>query len=68
MVLQEVIRTNTLLYCRSGSTTSRNNVEQQLLVAKEGVEKIKTKQNTEFGTFHVAHSSALDDVDRKILT
>lgn len=48
--------------------TLQNNVEQQLLVAKEGVEKIKTKQNTEFGTFHVAHSSALDDVDRKILT
>lgn len=68
MVLQEVIRTNTLLYYRSSSTTSRNNVEEQLPVAKEGVEKIKTKQNTQFGTHHVARSSALDDVDHKILT
>lgn len=31
-------------------------------------EKIKKKRNTLFGTFHVAHSSSLDDVDHKILT
>ncbi|KAJ8392048.1 hypothetical protein AAFF_G00078540 [Aldrovandia affinis] len=42
--------------------------ERQLLVAKEGAEKIKKKRNTLFGTFHVAHSSSLDDVDHKILT
>lgn len=30
-------------------------------------EKIKKKRNTLFGTFHVAHSSSLDDVDHKIL-
>lgn len=31
-------------------------------------EKIKKKRNTLFGTFHVAHSSSLDDVDHKILS
>ncbi|KAG9348489.1 hypothetical protein JZ751_002225 [Albula glossodonta] len=58
----------------------KQNAERQLLVAKEGVrnhrawreetanaEKIKKKRNTLFGTFHVAHSSSLDDVDHKIL-
>nr|XP_058924714.1 stromal interaction molecule 1 isoform X4 [Kogia breviceps] len=34
----------------------------------EQAEKIKKKRNTLFGTFHVAHSSSLDDVDHKILT
>ncbi|XP_023694624.2 stromal interaction molecule 1a isoform X3 [Paramormyrops kingsleyae] len=43
------------------------NAERQLIVAKEGAEKIKKKRNTLFGTFHVAHSSSLDDVDHKIL-
>ncbi|XP_068787015.1 stromal interaction molecule 1 isoform X5 [Struthio camelus] len=46
----------------------KHNAEKQLLVAKEGAEKIKKKRNTLFGTFHVAHSSSLDDVDHKILT
>ncbi|XP_056296703.1 stromal interaction molecule 1a isoform X4 [Pseudoliparis swirei] len=46
----------------------KQNAEKQLLVAKEGAEKIKKKRNTLFGTFHVAHSSCLDDVDHKILT
>ncbi|NXI87668.1 STIM1 protein, partial [Rhipidura dahli] len=46
----------------------KQNAEKQLLVAKEGAEKIKKKRNTLFGTFHVAHSSSLDDVDHKILT
>uniref|UniRef100_A0A8B9LNN1 Stromal interaction molecule 1 n=1 Tax=Astyanax mexicanus TaxID=7994 RepID=A0A8B9LNN1_ASTMX len=45
----------------------KQNAEKQLLVAKEGAEKIKKKRNTLFGTFHVAHSSSLDDVDHKIL-
>uniref|UniRef100_A0A3Q3WRL7 SAM domain-containing protein n=1 Tax=Mola mola TaxID=94237 RepID=A0A3Q3WRL7_MOLML len=45
----------------------KHNAERQLLVAKEGAEKIKKKRNTLFGTFHVAHSSSLDDVDHKIL-
>ncbi|CAB1315782.1 unnamed protein product [Coregonus sp. 'balchen'] len=31
-------------------------------------DKIKKKRSTLFGTFHVAHSSSLDDVDHKILT
>lgn len=31
-------------------------------------EKIKKKRGTLFGTFHVAHSSSLDDVDHKILS
>ncbi|XP_076138715.1 stromal interaction molecule 1a isoform X1 [Alosa pseudoharengus] len=46
----------------------KQNAERQLLVAKEGAEKIKKKRNTLFGTFHVAHSSSLDDVDHKILS
>ncbi|TNN72972.1 Stromal interaction molecule 1 [Liparis tanakae] len=46
----------------------KQNAEKQLLVAKEGAEKIKKKRNTLFGTFHVAHSSSLDDVDHKILS
>lgn len=46
----------------------KQSAEKQLLLAKEGAEKIKKKRNTLFGTFHVAHSSSLDDVDHKILT
>uniref|UniRef100_A0A671TBB8 Stromal interaction molecule 1-like n=1 Tax=Sinocyclocheilus anshuiensis TaxID=1608454 RepID=A0A671TBB8_9TELE len=46
----------------------KQNAERQLQVAKEGAEKIKKKRNTLFGTFHVAHSSSLDDVDHKILS
>ncbi|XP_036443565.1 stromal interaction molecule 1b isoform X1 [Colossoma macropomum] len=46
----------------------KQNAERQLLVAKEGAEKIKKKRGTLFGTFHVAHSSSLDDVDHKILS
>lgn len=34
-------------------------------MAKRGAEKIKKKQNTLFETFHVAHNSSLDSVDRK---
>ncbi|GAA6073671.1 stromal interaction molecule 1a isoform X1, partial [Tachysurus ichikawai] len=45
----------------------KQNAEKQLQIAKEGAEKIKKKRNTLFGTFHVAHSSSLDDVDHKIL-
>ncbi|XP_056140816.1 stromal interaction molecule 1b [Lampris incognitus] len=48
--------------------TKRQNAERQLLQAKEGAEKIKKKRSSLFGTFHVAHSSSLDDVDHKILT
>ncbi|XP_069828835.1 stromal interaction molecule 1 [Dendropsophus ebraccatus] len=46
----------------------KQNAEKQLMLAKEGAEKIKKKRNTLFGTFHVAHSSSLDDVDHKILS
>ncbi|XP_051956510.1 stromal interaction molecule 1-like isoform X3 [Xyrauchen texanus] len=46
----------------------KQNAERQLIMAKEGAEKIKKKRGTLFGTFHVAHSSSLDDVDHKILT
>ncbi|XP_051963243.1 stromal interaction molecule 1-like isoform X1 [Xyrauchen texanus] len=45
----------------------KQNAERQLQVAKDGAEKIKKKRNTLFGTFQVAHSSSLDDVDTKIL-
>ncbi|XP_060792226.1 stromal interaction molecule 1b isoform X2 [Neoarius graeffei] len=46
----------------------KQSAEKQLLMAKEGAEKIKKKRGTLFGTFHVAHSSSLDDVDHKILS
>ncbi|XP_029304351.1 stromal interaction molecule 1b isoform X2 [Cottoperca gobio] len=46
----------------------RQSAERQLLQAREGAEKIKKKRSSLFGTFHVAHSSSLDDVDHKILS
>ncbi|XP_056302139.1 stromal interaction molecule 1b isoform X2 [Danio aesculapii] len=46
----------------------KQSAERQLIVAKEGAEKIKKKRGSIFGTFHVAHSSSLDDVDHKILS
>ncbi|XP_068436084.1 stromal interaction molecule 1-like isoform X2 [Clinocottus analis] len=46
----------------------RQSAEKQLLQAREGAEKIKKKRSSLFGTFHVAHSSSLDDVDHKILS
>ncbi|XP_078786675.1 stromal interaction molecule 1 isoform X1 [Oryzias latipes] len=46
----------------------KQSAERQLLQAKEGAEKIKKKRSSLFGTFHVAHSSSLDDVDHKILS
>ncbi|XP_062867550.1 stromal interaction molecule 1b isoform X2 [Trichomycterus rosablanca] len=46
----------------------KQSAEKQLLMAKEGAEKIKRKKGTLFGTFHVAHSSSLDDVDHQILS
>ncbi|XP_074528985.1 stromal interaction molecule 1-like isoform X2 [Halichoeres trimaculatus] len=46
----------------------KQNAERQLLQAREGAEKIKKKRSSLFGTFHVAHSSSLDDVDHKILS
>ncbi|XP_073681268.1 stromal interaction molecule 1b isoform X1 [Garra rufa] len=46
----------------------KQQAERQLIVAKEGAEKIKKKRGSLFGTFHVAHSSSLDDVDHKILS
>ncbi|XP_029028805.1 stromal interaction molecule 1-like [Betta splendens] len=46
----------------------KQSAEWQLLQAKEGAEKIKKKRSSLFGTFHVAHSSSLDDVDHKILS
>ncbi|XP_065143281.1 stromal interaction molecule 1b isoform X1 [Paramisgurnus dabryanus] len=46
----------------------KQSAEKQLILAKEGAEKIKKKRGTLFGTFQVAHSSSLDDVDHKILS
>ncbi|XP_073727274.1 stromal interaction molecule 1b isoform X2 [Misgurnus anguillicaudatus] len=46
----------------------KQSAERQLILAKEGAEKIKKKRGTIFGTFQVAHSSSLDDVDHKILS
>ncbi|XP_056298580.1 stromal interaction molecule 2 isoform X2 [Pseudoliparis swirei] len=45
----------------------KQNAEFQLSVAKEEAEKIKKKRGSVFGTLQVAHSSSLDEVDRKIL-
>uniref|UniRef100_A0A8C4R9M0 Stromal interaction molecule 1b n=1 Tax=Eptatretus burgeri TaxID=7764 RepID=A0A8C4R9M0_EPTBU len=45
----------------------RQLAEKQLALAKEGAEKVKKKRMSLFGTFYVAHSSSLDDVDHKIL-
>ncbi|XP_051993522.1 stromal interaction molecule 2-like [Xyrauchen texanus] len=45
----------------------KQHAELQLSVAKDEAEKIKKKRNSVFGTFHVAHSSSLDEVDHKIL-
>ncbi|XP_043556482.1 stromal interaction molecule 2 [Chiloscyllium plagiosum] len=45
----------------------KHSAELQLHAVKEEAEKIKKKRNTVFGTFHVAHSSSLDEVDHKIL-
>ncbi|XP_045896161.1 stromal interaction molecule 1-like isoform X1 [Micropterus dolomieu] len=45
----------------------KQSAERQLQQAREGAEKIKKKRSSLFGTFHVAHSSSLDDVDHKIL-
>ncbi|TRY76008.1 hypothetical protein DNTS_010907 [Danionella cerebrum] len=39
----------------------KQNAERQLTMAKDGAEKIKKKKGSLFGTFHVAHSSSLDD-------
>lgn len=47
--------------------SKKQSAEKQLLQAREGAEKIKKKRSSLFGTFHVAHSSSLDDVDHKIL-
>ncbi|XP_072302111.1 stromal interaction molecule 1-like isoform X2 [Eucyclogobius newberryi] len=46
----------------------KQSAEKQLLQAREGAERIKKKRSSLFGTFHVAHSSSLDDVDHKILS
>ncbi|XP_078402126.1 stromal interaction molecule 2 [Cetorhinus maximus] len=45
----------------------KHSAELQLNAVKDEAEKIKKKRNTVFGTFHVAHSSSLDEVDHKIL-
>ncbi|XP_015227276.1 PREDICTED: stromal interaction molecule 1-like [Cyprinodon variegatus] len=48
--------------------SKKQSAEKQLLQARDGAEKIKKKRSSLFGTFHVAHSSSLDDVDHKILS
>ncbi|NWT47340.1 STIM1 protein, partial [Chroicocephalus maculipennis] len=52
--------------CPGGNMRSSSSCDLFLLMFQ--AEKIKKKRNTLFGTFHVAHSSSLDDVDHKILT
>ncbi|XP_024146124.1 stromal interaction molecule 2 [Oryzias melastigma] len=45
----------------------KQSAEQQLATAKDEAERIKKKRGTVLGSLHVAHSSSLDQVDRKIL-
>ncbi|KAF0022805.1 hypothetical protein F2P81_024786 [Scophthalmus maximus] len=61
---QEALRLRQL---RAGTENERSRqkyAEEEL----EQAEKIKKKRSSLFGTFHVAHSSSLDDVDHKILS
>ncbi|GFS58748.1 stromal interaction molecule homolog [Trichonephila inaurata madagascariensis] len=41
--------------------------EKQLIAAKEGCEKLRKKRTSFMGAFRVAHSSAINDVDNRIL-
>uniref|UniRef100_A0A803K5M8 Stromal interaction molecule 1 n=1 Tax=Xenopus tropicalis TaxID=8364 RepID=A0A803K5M8_XENTR len=61
---QEAHRLRELREGTENELSRQKYAEQEL----EQAEKIKKKRNTLFGTFHVAHSSSLDDVDHKILT
>ncbi|TSN95684.1 Stromal interaction molecule 2 [Bagarius yarrelli] len=45
----------------------KQSAEQQLAIAKDEAERIKKKRSSVLGTFQVAHSSSLDEVDHKIL-
>lgn len=57
--------------CRTFSSRSKHELpcsDLPFFLLTSQAEKIKKKRNTLFGTFHVAHSSSLDDVDHKILT
>ncbi|KAG8137166.1 putative Stromal interaction molecule 1-like protein [Naja naja] len=60
--------TNTTMTGTLLKMTDRSHRQKLQLKALDTAEKIKKKRNTLFGTFHVAHSSSLDDVDHKILT
>lgn len=51
----------------SQDLTEKDGTKLPELMLPLQAEKIKKKRNTLFGTFHVAHSSSLDDVDHKIL-
>ncbi|NXV52924.1 STIM1 protein, partial [Uria aalge] len=58
----------TLLHPSEKPRNMRSSSSCDLFLLMFQAEKIKKKRNTLFGTFHVAHSSSLDDVDHKILT
>uniref|UniRef100_A0A146P3H2 Stromal interaction molecule 2 n=1 Tax=Fundulus heteroclitus TaxID=8078 RepID=A0A146P3H2_FUNHE len=45
----------------------KHSAELQLGAAKEEAERIKKKRGSVLGTFHMAHSSSLDNVDHKIM-
>ncbi|XP_076606278.1 stromal interaction molecule 1-like isoform X1 [Chaetodon auriga] len=65
-----------LLQAREGvrTATHADNTETHMMMmvvvmmSVFQAEKIKKKRSSLFGTFHVAHSSSLDDVDHKILS
>ncbi|XP_047220393.1 stromal interaction molecule 2-like [Girardinichthys multiradiatus] len=45
----------------------KHSAELQLAAAKEEAERIKKKRSSVLGTLHIAHSSSLDHIDRKIM-
>ncbi|XP_033104686.1 stromal interaction molecule 1-like isoform X2 [Anneissia japonica] len=48
--------------------TKRTAAERQLMTAKEVCEKIRKKRSTFLGSFRIAHSGTLDDIDQRIVS
>ncbi|XP_073517199.1 stromal interaction molecule 1-like isoform X2 [Phyllobates terribilis] len=68
MLAKEGVRVRGSLLLRPPATLQPLSTSFTFSLVSDQAEKIKKKRNTLFGTFHVAHSSSLDDVDHKILT
>ncbi|KAG1714003.1 Stromal interaction molecule [Nymphon striatum] len=48
-------------------TAKRNAAEQQLMIARDGCEKLKKKKAQMFGSLRIAHSNSIDDIDHIIV-